>query len=148
MCELKDNSTSFLQRYRWFTWQSTDMYREMPHSTTELEQVTNNVNDISNENVGVFCPRNPMVPRAVFPFHIGYRAHEIDAYKTGPFAPPFPHSMAPLTHMLEAHYLLYSRPPLRSFIRSLARSLTHSGAHGIEIHVCELSASISCIYNP
>ena len=48
----------------------------------------------------------------------------------GPFAYPLARSLAPLTYLLAPHC---SRAPLRSFVRSLARSLTHSGAYGKEV---------------
>ena len=43
---------------------------------------------------------------------------------TGPLARPFIRSLAPLTRLLAPHCLFCSHAPLRSFIRSLARSLT------------------------
>ena len=52
--------------------------------------------------------------------------------------------LAPLTHSLAPHCTLCLRAPLRSFFRSL----THSGAHGIEISVYELNTSISYSSNP
>ena len=45
---------------------------------------------------------------------------------TGPFAPPFPRSLAPLTHLLALHCSLRSRAPLRSFTRSLRSSWERS----------------------
>ena len=47
-----------------------------------------------------------------------------------PFAPPFAHSLAPLTHLLAPHSSLRSRAPLRSFVRLLARSLRSSWEKG------------------
>ena len=43
--------------------------------------------------------------------------------RTWPFAGPLAHSLAPLTHSLAPYCSLRSRAPLRSFVRSLARSL-------------------------
>ena len=43
---------------------------------------------------------------------------------TGPLARPFARSLAPLTRSLAPDCSLRSRPPLRSLVRSLARSLT------------------------
>ena len=43
---------------------------------------------------------------------------------TGPLARPFARSLAPLTHSLAPYCSLRSRAPLRSFVRSLAHSLT------------------------
>ena len=43
---------------------------------------------------------------------------------TGPLAHPFAHSLALLTRLLVPDRSLRSRPPLRSLVRSLARSLT------------------------
>ena len=43
---------------------------------------------------------------------------------TGPIACPFPRSLGPLTHLLDPHCSLCSRAPLRSFVCSLAYSLT------------------------
>ena len=50
--------------------------------------------------------------------------YKIDALSIGPFAPPFACLLAPLTHSLAPHCSLRSRAPLRSFVRSLAHSLT------------------------
>ena len=47
----------------------------------------------------------------------------------GPLARPFAHSLAPLTRSLAPDYLLRSRPPLRSLVRSLAH-FAHSLARG------------------
>ena len=52
------------------------------------------------------------------------KRYEIDALGTGPFTPPFACSLAPLTQSLAPHCSLRSRAPLRSFVRSLAHSLT------------------------
>ena len=43
---------------------------------------------------------------------------------TGPLTRPFACSLAPLTHSLASHRLLRSCAPLRSFVCSLAHSLT------------------------
>ena len=47
---------------------------------------------------------------------------------TGPLAPPFACSLAPLTRSLALDCSLRSRPPLRSLVRSLAH-FAHSLAH-------------------
>ena len=47
------------------------------------------------------------------------RNYKIDALCTGPLAPPFARSLAPLTYLLSSHC---SRAPLRLFIRSLESS--------------------------
>ena len=65
--------------------------------------------------------------------HNEHNAHEIDAYDTGPFACSLAHSLTPLTHTHAPHCSL----------RSLARSLTRSRAHGKEVYVYEVNASIS-----
>ena len=75
------------------------------------------------------------------PVHGGLDKPVIGTYVLG-------HSLAPLTHSLAPHCSLRSRAPLRSFVRSLARSLTHSGAHGKETYVFELNALISYCFNP
>ena len=51
-------------------------------------------------------------------------------------------SLAPLTHSLAPHCSLRSRASPRSFVRS-HRSLTRSRAHGKEVYVFEMNASIS-----
>ena len=56
--------------------------------------------------------------------HNGKNDYEIDALSTGPFAPPFARSLAPLNHSLAPHCLLCLRHSLRSFVRPLVRSLT------------------------
>ena len=72
----------------------------------------------------------------------------IDSKSTGPVARPFTRSLALLTHWLAPHCSLRSRAPLRSFVRSLARSLTHSRARGKEMFFYEMNASISYRFNP
>ena len=67
----------------------------------------------------------------------------MDAYRTGPFAPPFVHSLASLTLSLAPHSSLRSRAPLRLFVGSLA----HYGAHGIAFYVYEFNASVSYSFN-
>ena len=54
---------------------------------------------------------------------------------TGPLAPPFAHSLAPLTSLLAPHYSLRSRASLRSLARSLAH-FAHSLARGTVIFLC------------
>ena len=56
---------------------------------------------------------------------------------TGPFARPLARSLAPLTHSLAPHCLLRSRAPLRS----IARSITRSRAHGKEVRVYGMNVS-------
>ena len=65
-------------------------------------------------------------------------------HSTGPFAPPFARSPTPLTRSLAPHCSLRLRAPLRS----LARSLIHFGAHGKDVFVYELNASISYSFSP
>ena len=72
--------------------------------------------------------------------HCGLKLHEIDAQNTEPFGPPLTRSLAPLTHSLRrtarfAHAFRCAH--------LFARSLTHSRAHGKEIYVKKLNASIS-----
>ena len=62
-------------------------------------------------------------------------------YSTGPLTPSFARSLALLTHSLAPHCRLRSRA-------LLARSLSHSGAHGIELFIYDLNASISDSFNP
>ena len=59
----------------------------------------------------------------------------------GPFAHPLARSLALLTHLLALHASL-------ARFAALIRSLTRSGAHGKEIYVHEMNASISYIFNP
>ena len=73
------------------------------------------------------------------PPHYGLKWYEIDAYSTGPFAPPLTRSLAPLTHSLARYATL---------ICLLARSLSRSRAHGKEVYFYELNAWISCHFNP
>ena len=58
--------------------------------------------------------------------HSGQNDYEIDALSTGPFAPPFARSLAPLTHLLAPHCSRRSRAPLRLFVHSLTRSFRSS----------------------
>ena len=62
---------------------------------------------------------------------------EIDAQSTEPFARPHAHPLAPLTHLRSA-----------AVIRSLARSVTRARAHGKEVSIFELNASISYHFDP
>ena len=54
---------------------------------------------------------------------------------TGPLARLFVRSLTPLTHSLAPFCSLCSRAPLRSFVRSLTYSLTHSRARGKVDHL-------------
>ena len=98
------------------------------------------------------CSSNSATPLLSFllktPFMVGQNDHEIDAQSPGPFAPPFPRSLPPLTHSLAPHCPHCSRASLRSFACSLTRSLAHSVAYGKEVFVYELNVSISCSFNP
>ena len=67
---------------------------------------------------------------------------------TEPFTRSLARSLALHTHSPSPHCSLRSLAPLRSFVRSLARSLPHSGVHGKEIYIDELNASISYSFNP
>ena len=60
----------------------------------------------------------------------------------------FARSFGRLIHSLRFACALRLRTPLRSFVRSLACSLTHSGAHVKEAYVYELNALISYIFSP
>ena len=73
---------------------------------------------------------------------------KIDALSRNAIALPFACLLALLTHLLAPHCLLRSRAPLCSFVRLLARSLTHSRAHGKEVFVCGMNALISYSFNP
>ena len=62
---------------------------------------------------------------SIFAFALWARTIKNTNCITGPLALPFAHSLAPLTRSLAPHYLLRSRPPMRSLARSL-RSLPRS----------------------
>ena len=65
-------------------------------------------------------------------------------WNPSPFAPP----LAPLTHSLHSliHFLRTAR--FARALRSLVRSLAHSGARGKVIFVYELNASVSYNFSP
>ena len=73
--------------------------------------------------------------------HIRYKAYEINA-ECWAICSSICSFLAPLTSLARSAALLCA--PLRSFVRSL----THSGAHGKEIHVHELIAPISYSIKP
>ena len=75
------------------------------------------------------------------------KLHEIDATSTGPFTCTA-HSFTCTTHSFACAALLASLTRSAALICSLARSLTHSLAHGKEIYVKKLNASISFSFNP
>ena len=77
----------------------------------------------------------------------GQKVYEIDASITKPFRLSA-RSLARAAHTFACSALLASLARSAALIRSLARSLTHSGAHGKEVHVYELNASISCNFGP
>ena len=72
--------------------------------------------------------------------HCGRKLCEINALNNGPIARLLAHSLAPLTYLLAPHCSLCSRASLRS--------LTRSRAHGKEVYVFEVNASISYSFNP
>ena len=88
--------------------------------------------------------------------HNGQRVYKIDAWSTRPFA----HALNRLPALLNAHCLIHSRAPLRSFLCLLARSLaalSHSLAPSLDHELMqkrlmsmkyEMNASISFSFNP
>ena len=69
---------------------------------------------------------NPTAKRAFTNYCRGTVIHNFGNQddRIGPLTRPLTRSLAPLTHSLAAHCSLRSRAPLRSFVCSLAHSLT------------------------
>ena len=109
------------------------------HATAFVRSLTH---PFAPEHVGHWNIVCPMCPQSQ------WNDYEINAKSTGPFTHPLARSLTPHTHSLSPHCSLRSRAPLRSFVRSLARPFTRSRAHGKEVFVYELNASISCSFNP
>ena len=101
-------------------WQKLlQAHRKPGHFHSWLDH--NRLNVVKSKRLsGRVSINSPQKSSRLAPLHNGQNDYEMDVWRNGPFAPPIACSLTPLTPT----HSLSSLAPLRSFVRSLAQSLT------------------------
>ena len=121
-CSLCSTGVRFKQTYQW------NLVSFMQMNLHYVTSIVRGQPENKANNEGQRRSRSPRNKKRIWrchcTVHIRENDHQIDAQNTGPFAPPFARLLAPLIHSLALHCSLCSRTPLRSFVCSLAHSIT------------------------